>query len=147
MLKSDFRFNLGKVVQDRNELGMNTTVSITLIGLLIFEGTDPITKMGGYRNAFQEAFSKEKCLEAWSKVGNAPLTIKCLESDKVRHELTEDNDDDKPLAEVYCAMQAQNDFGVLWLNAYGLGGKHMVAKVNRKKEEFDIVLTAPNTKE
>ena len=56
--KSAFRFNLGKFVQDGNELGMNTTVSITLIGLLIFGGTDPITKRGGYRNSFQEAFSK-----------------------------------------------------------------------------------------
>ena len=63
------------------------------------------------------------------------------------HKLTEDNDDDNPLAEVYRAMQAQNDFSVAWLNAIGLSGKHMVAKVDRKKEEFDILLTAPNTKE
>ena len=68
MFKSALRFNLGKVVQDRNELGMNTTVSITLIGLLIFGGTELITKRGGYRNAFHEAFSKEKCLEAWAKI-------------------------------------------------------------------------------
>ena len=60
MFKSAFRFNFGKIVQDRNKLGMNTTVSITLIGLLIFGGTNPITKRYGYRNAFQEAFSKEK---------------------------------------------------------------------------------------
>ena len=73
--------------------------------------------------------------------------MKCLESDKVRHEFTEDNDDDNPLAEVYCAMQAHNYFSVAWLNDYGLSGKHMVAKVDRKKEEFDITLTAPNTKE
>ena len=101
---------------------MNTTVSITLIGLLIFGGTDPITKRGGYRNAFQEAFSKEKCLEAWAKVGAAPLTMKCMESDKFRHELTEYNDDDNPLAEFYRAMQAHNDFSVAWLNANGLSG-------------------------
>ena len=80
---------------------MNTTVSITLIGLLIFGGTDPITKRVGYCNAFQEALSKEKFLEAWAKVGAAPLTMKCLESDKVWHELTGDNDDDNPLAIVY----------------------------------------------
>ena len=67
MFKSTFRFNLGKVVQDRNELGMNTTVSITLIGLIIFGGTGPITKRGSYRNAFQEDFIKEKCPEAWKK--------------------------------------------------------------------------------
>ena len=67
MFKSAFRFNLGKVVQDRNELGMNTTVSITLIGLIIFGGTGPITKRGSYRNAFQEDFIKEKCPEAWKK--------------------------------------------------------------------------------
>ena len=81
------------------------------------------------------------------KVGAAPLTMKCPESDKVRHELTEDNDDDNPLAEVYRTMQAQNDFIVAWLNSNGLSDKHMVAKVNRKKEEFDIPLTAPKTKE
>ena len=44
-------------------------------------------------------------------------------------------------------MQAQNDFSVSWLNANGLNGKHMVAKVNRKEEEFDIPMTAPNTEE
>ena len=136
MFNSTFRFNLGKVVQDRNELGMNTTVSITLIGLLIFGGTDPITKRGVYRNSFQEAFSKEKCLEAWEKFDAAPLTMKCLESDKFRNELTEDNDDDNPLAEVYCAMQVQNNFSVAWLNANGLSGKNMVAKVDRKKRRI-----------
>ena len=134
MFKSAFRFNLGKVVEDSNELGMNTTVSITLIGLIIFGGTNPITKRVCYRNDFQEAFSKEKCLEAWAKVGAAPLTMKCLESEKVRNELTEDNDDDNPLAEFYRAMQAHNDLSVAWLNANGLSGKHMVAKVDRKKE-------------
>ena len=101
---------------------MNTTVSITLIGILVFGGTNPITKRGGYRNAFQEAFIKEKFLEAWAKVGAAPLTMKSLKSDKVWHKLTEDDDDDNPLAEVYCAMQAQNDFNVSWLNANGLSG-------------------------
>ena len=71
--------------------------------------------------------------------------MKCLESDKVTHEFREDNDDDKPLAEVYRAMQAQNGLSVALLNSNGLIGKHMVAKVDRKKEEFDILLTAPNT--
>ena len=81
------------------------------------------------------------------KVGAAPLAMKCLESNKFWHELTEDNDDDNPLAEVYRAMQAQNDFSVAWLGANVLGGKHVVAKVDRKKEKFDIPMTAPNTKE
>ena len=44
-------------------------------------------------------------------------------------------------------MQAQNDFSIAWFNDNGLSGKHMVAKVDRKKEEFDIPLTTPNTKE
>ena len=136
MFKSAFRFNLGKVVQDRKEFKMNTTVSITLIGLLIFGGTNPIKKRGGYHNAFQEAFRKEKCLEAWAKIGAAPLTMKCLESNKVRHGYTEDNDDDNPLAEVYRAIQVQNDFSVSWLNANEFSGKHMVAKFNRKKKNF-----------
>ena len=80
--------------------------------------------------------SKENCLEIRAKVGAAHLTMKCLEIDKVRHELTEDNNDDNPMAEVYRAMQAHNDFSVAWLNAYGLRGKNMVAKVDRKKKNL-----------
>ena len=67
MFKSAFQFNLGDVVQDRNELGMNSTVSITLIGLLICGGTNPITKRGGCLNAFQEDFSKTNALRPGRK--------------------------------------------------------------------------------
>ena len=62
--------------------------------------------------------------------------MKCLESDKFWHELTEDNDYGNPLEEVYRAMRAQNYFSVAWLNANGLSGKYMVAKVNRKKKNL-----------
>ena len=48
---------------------MNRTVGITLIGIIIFGGTDPITKIDGYFNAFREAFGEEKCLEDRAKVG------------------------------------------------------------------------------
>ena len=44
-------------------------------------------------------------------------------------------------------MQAQNDFSLAWLNSNGISGKHMVAKVDRKKGEFDIPLNAPNKKD
>ena len=126
---------------------MNKPFGITLIGLLIFGGTDPITKRGGYRISFQEAIIKEKCLEDWAKVGAAPLTMKCLESETIWHELTEDNDDDNPLAKVYRAMQAQNDFSIAWLNVNGLSGKHMVAKVSiMKKNRILYSADCPQTR-
>jgi len=71
--KSAYRENLEKFAADREKCGKATTPNMTLIGLFIFGGTDPETG-GNYRNAFEAAFAKEKCLSAWRKVGAAPLT-------------------------------------------------------------------------
>ena len=52
----------------------------------MFGGKDPETKNTGHSNAFEIAFRKEKCLEAWENVGAAPLTCSFLASHKVHHE-------------------------------------------------------------
>ena len=69
-------------------LGANESVSInpSLVALLVFGGKDPETKHTDYHNAFEIAFRKEKWLEAWAKVGAAPLTRSCIASDNVRYE-------------------------------------------------------------
>ncbi len=44
------------------------------------------------KSAFNEGFSKTQCLQAWEKVGAAPVTQKCLDSDKERREFGDEED-------------------------------------------------------
>ena len=52
----------------------------------MFGGEGPETKHTDNHNSFEIYFRKEKCLEAWAKVGAAPLTSSCIASHKVCHE-------------------------------------------------------------
>ncbi len=53
-----------------------------LVGSLVFGGKDPITGFTIDKDALKHSFNKN--LQAWAKVGAAPVTYKCLESKKVR---------------------------------------------------------------
>ena len=52
----------------------------------------PETKHTDYHNAFEIAFRKETLLQAWERVGAAPLTCSCLASHKVFHEGGDEGD-------------------------------------------------------
>ena len=74
-----------------DELAQGKSVSFNacvLIGVLVFGGTDDETLVKYYKDAI--AFLPERNQHAWATVGAAPLTRKCLNSDKVRHD-SEDN--------------------------------------------------------
>ena len=60
-----------------------------MVGLCIFGGTDTDTDLviPQSESAFENAFSEEKCLAAWAKIGAAPITRKCLSNLKVRRQL------------------------------------------------------------
>ncbi|CAJ1934739.1 unnamed protein product [Cylindrotheca closterium] len=105
VFKSIYRENREKMVNDQNLMQKPTNLSLPVIGILIFGGTDPVTGENHFCSAFDEAFSKEKCLGAWAKVGAAPCTRKCLNSAKVCHQLGDDLD---PMATMYKVIQQQN---------------------------------------
>ena len=71
-----------KFASDQERLDKSTSVSMSLIGLFVFGGTDPET---GFwcMNAFGVAFSKEKNLQSWRKVGAATITRALLKVPKV----------------------------------------------------------------
>ena len=58
-------------------------------------------------NEFEDTFTKQKCLDAWEKVGTAPLMIACLQSKKVRQKIGVSGG---PITNDMIAMQKQNDF-------------------------------------
>ena len=84
--KSKFQANLNRqVVDERLAQGKTVSFKPDVVGLLVFGGTDLLTKSSNYYDAYTIAFSPEKNLAAWAAVGAAPLTRECLESDKVTH--------------------------------------------------------------
>ena len=65
---------------------MSVSFNSSIIGLLVFRGTDIATDKEGYKDAIATSFSPDKNRAAWAAVGAAPLTVACLCSDKVRHD-------------------------------------------------------------
>ena len=143
IFKSYFRRNLGKLTQHRIEAKKSVSFSPSLVGLLVFGGEDPETGMSDFHNAFEKGFSREKCLEAWEKVGAVPLTMACLAASSVRHQLGVDED---PMAAAMKNMEERNIACVMMLNTRGLRGDLLQATLERKKPSR-IPLTLPNSKE
>ena len=86
ILRAHFQKNLELTTQHRLEANKPISINPSLIGLLVFCGKDPETKHTDYHNAFDIDFRKEKCLEAWAKVGAAPLTRSRLAPHKFHQE-------------------------------------------------------------
>ncbi len=72
--KTQFQKNLAAVVMEQR-LEQNKSVSLQpwIVGLIVFGGTDPVTGFELIDCAFKAAFSKKACLNAWAKLGAAPL--------------------------------------------------------------------------
>ena len=83
--KSLFRDNLNKLTDNKLAAALGVSFALSEIGLLVFGGEDSKTGTSNYQDAFAIAFSPAQNKAAWDAVGAAPLTCKCLQSDKVRH--------------------------------------------------------------
>ena len=149
LFKSLFRETLDKITADRKRQNKSVSFPPSLCGLFVFGGTDHETNISGYKNAFEIAFSKEKCLASWAKVRAAPLTMACLHSSKVRHEIGEDEGEGNTNAtlEEMKRLQAQNDMCVSLLCSKGYDGKQLEAKLPEKHEEAAVALTVPHSQE
>lgn len=131
---------------ERYKRKKSTSIKPSLIGLLVFGGVDPETGVETCQNAFKNAFSKQKNLEAWKKVGAVPCTRECLQDRKVRHELGKGEEDD-PLAPELRNMQEHNNLCVNWLNMHGFRGDQLAAQLQIKEELPEEILMEPSSKE
>jgi hypothetical protein len=67
-------------------------------------------------SAFGKGFLKEACLSAWAKVGAAPLSMKCLDDEKVRKSI---GDGDEEWERGLCKLQNANDLATFLLTRGG----------------------------
>ncbi len=58
---------------------------------MVFGGVDEDTWLE-LDSAFELGFSRERCLDSWTKIGAAPLTRKCLDEPQVRKSIDMDKD-------------------------------------------------------
>ena len=175
LFKSIYRVNLQKLTDYRAEkkedkakrpaadratdrVRKKTTIRPTDIPLLIFGGLvgdgddDEIIDIG-LQNAFEEAFGFETNKRVWKDIGIIPFNRKCLQDDKVKHELvvladgTIDLDAD-PLTETLLSIERSNKNAVDFLNKLGFDGEQFrkcapsvaIAKLN-------TAVTVPQTRE
>ena len=103
-----------KITEDRTSRGLNPSFKQTMVGALVFGKEDPDTGISEYKDAYGEAFSRERNLKVWADVGAAPLTRKCLESKKVRHNTAE-----APLYVVHKSIEDANHLACELLTARG----------------------------
>lgn len=145
--KTQFVTNLKNVVENRIVKGLGGIKCVTLpmwmVGLIVFGGTDPDTGFKVEECAYSRGFSTEACLNAWAKVGAAPLTRQCLKDKQVRREL---GDGDKEFDECIIAIQVANDIATHALTEGGFCGEFLAAKIEPSKVQRRP-LTQPLSKE
>ncbi len=128
--KSKFAQNLKALSDARIAGDFPTSFPPWLVGLLVFGGTDPISRFV-VESAFEFGFSPEKNLNAWSKCGAAPLTRCCLKNHS--HVRSEIGDDDDATNQMMQEIQTANDISTHFLTAHGYNGDAFKATVNKVK--------------
>ena len=126
LFKSAFQKNLDKLTSDRLEAEKSVSFNSSIIGLLVFRGTNVITNIEGYQDAFATAFSPERNRVAWATVGATSLAMACLNSDKVQHD--KDND---PHHVVYKKIQDSNHTACDLLTAKRFHGYKLRVQLKR----------------
>jgi len=138
--KSLFRQNLKQVTNDRLARNKSINYVPAEVGFFVFGGKDRATGISNYKDAFGLAFTKEKNLAAWASVGAAPVTRRCLESDKVIHNTKGD-----PLRQLYENIEASNRLACDLLSSRGYNGNKL--KVKLMKAAIAPPVTAEHSKE
>ena len=92
-------------------------------------------------SAFETGFSVEACLNAWAKVGAAPLTRKCLSDKKVRRQLGDADDDTNVL--MMASIQDANTNAIALLKCSGYDGDQLAATIEHVPKKKAV--TKPNT--
>ncbi|KAL7532024.1 hypothetical protein ACHAWF_009676 [Thalassiosira exigua] len=142
--KTQFRKNLDLIVQARIAAGISVSLAPWLVGLVVFGGTDPKTKLNIpiEDGAFERGFSVAACLRAWEKVGAAPLTMKCLFDKQVRRQVGDAKDTINQLMRM---LDEANRLAVQLLNRLGYAGDLLKATCEEVSKTKPI--SEPNTTE
>jgi hypothetical protein len=136
--KTQFRNNLAAVTEKRLEQKQSVSLQPWLVGMIVFGGTDLATGFELTDCAFLAGFSKKACLNAWAKVGAAPLTRQCLNDPKVSKSLGDGDDD---FDEYLRSIQVANQLATHALTEGGYNGALLKATLI---EQETIQLTEPH---
>ena len=139
--KTQFRNNLATIVAQRLAAKKSVSLQPWLVGLIVFGGIDEVTGFELTDCAFSRGFSREACLNAWKKVGAAPLTRSCLSDPKVSKRLGEGS---SSFDELLLGIQSANDLAVHALKQGGYKGELLKATIQKRGEAS---ITAPHSKE
>ena len=145
--KTAFRANLSKICDDRLTHNKPIQFAPYLCGLFVFGGTDPETGLSDYRNAFEEAFSTERCVAVWEKVGAVPFTRACLQDPKVRREQGDVTEEEDPMQLAMKEMQQANDNATNLLILRGYQGNLLQAKLKQHKERAALTVPLSNERQ
>jgi hypothetical protein len=143
--KSTVHRNMDAITTESYKQRKNLSLTQELIGLIVFGGVHEPTGVV-CENAVESGFSKAQNKAAWEKVGAVPLTMKCLEHSKVRHDGT---DKDDPNYDKYQEIQAANNYSTNQLSVMGYNGDLLKAefKEDSIKAKETSAVTVENTRE
>jgi hypothetical protein len=129
--KTVYFHNLEILVKSRYARGM--TLSVADIPLLVFGGIDGEVEL---EDAFAKAFSVERNLAVWKKVGTVPLTRACLLDAKVAHQVVTDANgvvdvDADPMTSLLLTLEHANHLACDHLCAQGCDGDQLRSSAPR----------------
>ena len=109
---------------------LSTSLPPWLVGLLVFGGIDPVSKVVVSESAFDIAFSKERNCEVWKKVGAAPLTRACLQNhNQVRREMGDAKDTANNTMQLIQPQTAINNMSTFFLMEHLLNSEVLEASI------------------
>ena len=110
-----------------------TSLPPWLVGLIVFGGVDPVSKVVVSESAFDVAFSKERNCEVWKKVGAAPLTRACLQNhNQVRREMGDAKDAANNTMQL---IQSTNDLSTYFLKEHGFNSDVFKASIKKVQKQ------------
>ena len=118
--------HLTMIVDEHLVQGRSVSPQPWLVGMIVFGGMDRVTGYKLNECAFSVGISREACLNAWDKVGAAPLTRKCLEDPKVSKTL---GDGDVNFDEYLLSVQVANNLATHALSDGGFNGTLLKVKI------------------
>ena len=103
-----------------------------------------------FRNAFKEALSYDKIKRAADQCGYYPVTIKLLQSDRLRCEIIENDDTSKDTRTIIAEeIEKMNAEAITFLTDFGMDGiyklRRTINKITTAQQEARINITEPHT--
>ena len=147
LFKSVYRENLSKLTEFR--CSIKKSIRPTDIPVLIFGSQDEVD----LRSAFEEAFAYKKNISIWAEIGLNPFNRRCLQDDKVKHEIVtcEDGTIDVDADPIGVKLQEIEDINLRStgvLTAHGFNGSALqISAPRRDKSKTSISVTAPHSRE